>query len=314
MQERSIKQLKNGRPRGLLKSIVRNYELYLFLLPAILIIFCFNYIPMYGVQIAFKKYSPRFGIWNSPWVGFDQFSKFFASYQSKNVITNTVILSLYSIAVSFPVPIIMALMLNQIKAKRFKRVLQTATYMPHFISTVVIVGMLSIFLSPTTGLYGNLMRMLGATPGTPMGNPGLFRHIYVWSDAWQHTGWDSIIYLAALASVDPSLYEAAKVDGANKIHIVRYIDLPSLVPTMMILLLLRMGSVMSVGFEKVYLMQNPLNTPVSEIISTYVYKVGIESAQYSYSAAVGLFQTLVNFTLLVSANALSLRISKNSLW
>lgn len=310
----------NGRKRpyggssGLFKSVIRNYELYLFLLPAVFIIFCFNYIPMYGVQIAFRNYSPRFGIWDSPWAGFTQFSKFFASYQSKNIIGNTVALSLYSIAVGFPIPVFMALMLNQMRALKFKKILQTTTYMPHFISTVVIVGMLNLFLSPSSGLYGNLMRLFGAAPGTPMGTPGLFRHIYVWSDAWQHTGWDSIIYLAALAAVDPSLYEAATVDGASKLHKVRYIDIPSLVPTMMILLLLRMGSVMSVGFEKVYLMQNPLNTPVSEIISTYVYKVGIESTQYSYSAAVGLFQTVVNFVLLISANTISRRVSENSLW
>jgi putative aldouronate transport system permease protein len=297
-----------------IKAILKNYELYLFLLPAVFLIFCFAYIPMYGVQIAFKYYKPAEGIWGSAWVGFDQFIQFFNSYQSKNIIWNTVALSLYSVAAGFPIPILLALMLNQMHALKFKKTLQTVTYMPHFISTVVVVGMLSLFLSPTNGIYGNLSRLMGIEPINLMGTPGLFRHIYVWSDIWQHTGWDSIIYLAALSAVDPTLYEAATVDGASKWHKIIHIDLPSLIPTMMILLLLRVGNIMSVGFEKVYLMQNPQTTPVSEIISTYVYKVGIESTQYSYSAAVGLFQTFVNFFLLVLANTVSRRVSENSLW
>jgi len=295
-------------------KILRNYELYLFLLPAVIVIFVFRYIPMYGVQMAFQNFVPAKGIGGSAGVGFLQFEKFFNSYQFNSLIKNTLLLSAYDIIAGFPVAIILALSLNQMRAKRFKRTLQTVTYMPHFISTVVMVGIIQLFLSPSSGLYAHLMKALNIAPTNLMGNAHAFRHIYVWSGIWQHAGWDSIIYIAALSAVDPSLYEAATVDGANKWHKLVYIDVPSLIPTMVILLILRLGNVMSVGFEKVYLMQNPLNTPTSEILSTYVYKLGIENSQYSYSAAVDLFNTVVNFTLLIIVNFVSKKVGETSLW
>jgi putative aldouronate transport system permease protein len=205
-------------------------------------------------------------------------------------------------------------MLNQMRAKRFKQVLQTVTYMPHFISVVVVVSMLTIFLSPSNGLYGNIMRALGLEAENIMGDAGMFRSIYVWSDVWQHTGWDSIIYLAALSGVDPNLYEAATVDGASRFKKMIHIDIPSLAPTCIVLLILRIGGVMNVGFDKAFLMQNPLNTSSSEIISTYVYKVGLVSGQFSMSAAVGLFNNAINFILLVVVNKISRRVSDSSLW
>ena len=245
------------------RGIQRNWGLYVLLLPAVLLVFCFNYLPMYGVQIAFKDFSPSQGIEGSPWVGFANFQTFFNSFQSKNLIWNTVTLSLYNLIAGFPFPIILALMVNQIRVKRFKQVLQVVTYLPHFISTVVMVGIMLILLSPSNGIYGNLAHLLGIqNPPNIMGEAGAFQHVYVWSDVWQHAGWDSIIYIAALAAVDPSLYEAATVDGASKLQRLRYIDLPFLIPTAVILLIMRTGNVMNLGFEKVYLMQNPLNTTV----------------------------------------------------
>lgn len=299
---------------GLARRIVRNWQLYIFLIPAVVLLFCFSYLPMYGVQIAFRDFTPKGGIWDSPWAGFKYFDMFFNSYQFKNLFQNTIMLSLYSLIVSFPFPILLALMVNQIQRKRFKQTLQVVTYLPHFISTVVMVGMLLIILSPSSGLFGNLCRLVGIEPPNLMGDPGAFQSIYVWSDVWQHTGWDSIIYISALAAVDPSLYEAAVVDGATKSQKIRYIDLPFLLPTATILLIMRAGNIMNIGFEKVYLMQNPMNTAVSEIIATYVYKTGLLNNQYSLSAAVGLFNNVINFVLLILVNKVSQKIGGNSLW
>ena len=292
----------------------QNYDLYIFLLPAVLLTFCFTYIPMYGIVMAFQDFTPSQGVFGSPWVGLEHFRRFFSSYQAKNLIINTLALSIYGMVATFPLPIVLALMLNQMKALKFKKTLQTITYMPHFISIVVVVSMLNIFLSPSTGLYGNICRLIGVEPMNLMGTADAFRSIYVWSDVWQHTGWDSVIYLAALAAVDPTLYEAATVDGASRLKKMIHIDFPSILPTCTILLILRVGGLMGVGFDKAFLMQNALNTTKSEIISTYTYKVGIVSAQYSFSAAVGLFNTIINFILLVSVNAISRKLSDNSLW
>lgn len=270
---------------------------------------------MYGIQIAFKDFAPKTGIEGSPWVGWEHFQTFFNSFQVKSLFTNTISLSLYSLIAGFPFPIILALAMNQIRVKRFKQTLQVATYLPHFISTVVMVGMLLVWLSPSSGLYGNLAKLFGINdPPNILGMVGAFQSIYVWSDVWQHAGWDSIIYIAALAAVDPSLYEAATVDGAGKWQKIKYIDIPFLLPTAVILLIMRAGSIMNVGFEKVYLMQNPLNTMVSEIISTYVYKIGIISNQYSLSAAVGLFNNVINFVLLLLVNQVSKKMGDTSLF
>jgi putative aldouronate transport system permease protein len=293
--------------------IGKNWGLYLLLLPAVTLLLCFTYKPMYGVIIAFKDFKPALGIMESPWVGLKYFEKFFQSYQFWITIKNTVLISLYSFAM-FPIPIIFAILVNQLRANRYKRVFQTITYMPHFISTIVIAGLMMILLSPGNGLMGNLFRLFGAEAPNVMGSASLFSSIYVWSDVWQHTGWDSIIYLAALSAVSPSLYEAATVDGATRWQKIWYIDIPMLIPTIVTLLILRVGGLLGVGFEKAYLLQNNLNISGSEVISTYVYKIGLLSSQYSFSAAINLFNTLINFALLILVNQIAKKYSENSLW
>jgi putative aldouronate transport system permease protein len=271
---------------------------------------------MYGVLIAFTDYRNSLGIMKSPWADplLKNFVRFFKSFQFSLTIRNTLGISFYSLLAMVPLPIIMALLLNQMRRRTFKRVFQTISYLPHFISTVVIVGMLLIMLSPGSGLIGSIYRLFGAQAPNLMGSAAAFSSVYVWSDVWQHTGWDSIIYLAALSAVDPALYEAATVDGASRWQRMWHIDLAMLLPTACILLIMRAGNIMNIGFEKVYLMQNNLNMSASEVISTYVYKIGIISQQYSYSAAINLFNTLVNLVLLVSVNFFSKKFSETSLW
>lgn len=301
---------------NLWRRIARNWGLYLLLLPALTLLICFTYKPMYGVLIAFKEYKPIKGIlgsaWADPW--YKYFKKFFDSFQFKTTIRNTLVITLYSMLVMFPLPIILALGINQLKNRTYRKIFQTVTYMPHFISTVVMVGLLTLLLSPGSGLLGAVCGMLGIKAPNFLGQPYAFKHLYVWSDVWQHVGWDSIIYIAALSSVDPSLYEAATVDGATNLQKIKYVDIPMLVPTAVIMLIMRFGSLMSLGFEKVYLMQNDLNLTASEVISTYVYKIGIINVQYSYSAAINLFSTVINFILLILVNQISKKVSDNSLW
>lgn len=301
---------------NLWRRIARNWGLYLLLLPALTLLICFTYKPMYGVLIAFKEYKPIKGIlgsaWADPW--YKYFKKFFDSFQFKTTIRNTLVITLYSMLVMFPLPIILALGINQLKNRTYRKIFQTVTYMPHFISTVVMVGLLTLLLSPGSGLLGAICGMLGIEAPNFLGQPSAFKHLYVWSDVWQHVGWDSIIYIAALSSVDPSLYEAATVDGATNLQKIKYVDIPMLVPTAVIMLIMRFGSLMSLGFEKVYLMQNDLNLTASEVISTYVYKIGIINVQYSYSAAINLFSTVINFILLILVNQISKKVSDNSLW
>lgn len=307
--------MKSGHP-GPVRTwaqIKRNWGLYLLLMPAAVLTLLFAYKPMYGVLIAFKDYSPALGIEGSPWAGFKYFEKFFNSYQFTTTIRNTLIISLYSL-LTFPIPIVLALMVNQMRPNRFRRFFQTVSYMPHFISTVVMVGLMMILLSPSTGLLGQLYSLFGAKAPDLIGSSRLFSSVYVWSDVWQHAGWDSIIFIAALSTVDPSLYEAATVDGASRWHKIRYIDIPMLMPTAITLLILRVGGLLGVGFEKVYLMQNDLNILSSEILSTYVYKIGLLSAQYSFSSAINLFNTVINFILLIMVNQISKKYSENSLW
>lgn len=297
-------------------AIKRNGGLYVLLLPSVILLILFAYWPMYGVMIAFKDYANATGILGSPWADpfYKYFLKFFNSYQFSSTIRNTLVVSFYSLLAGFPIPILLALGLNQMRAERFKRFFQTISYLPHFISTVVMVGLIIIWLSPSSGLIGSFYRIFGAEAPNLMGSAAAFSSIYVWSDVWQHMGWNSIIYLAALASVDPSLYEAATVDGASRWHKIRFIDLPMLMPTAVILLIMSAGGIMNVGFEKVYLMQNNLNLVNSEVISTYVYKIGIINNQYSYSAAINLFNTVINLILLVAVNQVSRRLTENSLW
>ena len=310
------KSVRTGAKGNLWRRIARNWGLYLLLLPALTLLICFTYKPMYGVLIAFKEYKPGKGIlgsaWADPW--YKYFKKFFDSFQFKTTIRNTLVITLYSMLVMFPLPIVLALGVNQLKNRTYRKIFQTITYMPHFISTVVMVGLLTLLLSPGSGLIGAICGMLGIEAPNFLGQPSTFKHLYVWSDVWQHVGWDSIIYIAALSSVDPSLYEAATVDGATNLQKIKYVDIPMLVPTAVIMLIMRFGSLMSLGFEKVYLMQNDLNLTASEVISTYVYKIGIINVQYSYSAAINLFSTVINFILLVLVNQISKKVSDNSLW
>ncbi|NOU93983.1 ABC transporter permease subunit [Paenibacillus sp. LMG 31456] len=299
---------------GRLKSIRRNWDLYVLILPVIAYFFIFHYLPMYGVQIAFKEFMAVKGIGGSPWVGLKHFERFFNSYYSWRLIRNTLGLSLYQLVVSFPIPIILALLINEVRNNKFKRLVQTVTYSPHFLSTVVMVGLILVFLSPKNGMINLVIIALGGDPVYFMAETAWFKSIYVFSEVWQNAGWASIIYLAALAGIDPQLYEAAVVDGASKMKRIIHITIPCLMPTAIILLILNFGHVMSVGFEKVFLMQNNLNLESSEVISTYVYKNGLVGAQYSFSAAIGLFNSVINFTLLIVVNSISKRISQTSLW
>lgn len=291
-----------------------NLTLYLFLLPAVVLLVVFNYVPLYGISMAFQNFSPAKGIEGSDWVGLKYFLRFIDSYQFSNLFLNTLGLSLYLMLVSFPVPIALALIFNQLKKPGYRGLVQTVSYAPHFISLVVVVSMLSLFLSPTNGLVNHLIRALGGTEVNFLGEAGWFQTLFVLSDIWQHAGWDSIIYFAVLSSIPPDHYDAAEVDGANTFQKILWIELPALVPTIVILLVLRAGSIINVGFEKVYLMQNSLNLSSSEVINTYVYKIGLMSLQYSYSAAIGLFTNVINFALLFAVNLVARRQGGNSLW
>lgn len=293
----------------------RNWVLYIFLIPAIIYIAVFSYAPMYGLQIAFRNYRIADGISGSAWVGMKWFIKFLKSPRFVSVLKNTLTVSIYYLVVSFPLPIVLALILNNIKNMKYKKFAQTITYMPHFISAVVLVGMMSIFFSPNTGVVNTILSWLGVKENIYfMGKPEYFKHMYVWSGVWQEIGWGSIIYMAALAGVDPSLHEAATIDGANKLQRIWHVDLPSIVPTMAILLIMSFGNIMSVGYEKVYLMQNDLNLSASEVISTYVYKTGLLNRQYSYSSAIGMFNNVINFMLVISMNKIVKKISGSGLW
>jgi len=303
---------------GLKKKYGRYWQLYFFLLLPIVYIVIFAYIPMAGVQIAFRRFTYLGGIWGSPWVGFTNFIKFFNSYIFTRVIGNTLRISFYDIIAGFPFPIIFALCLNTIERRKFKKFLQTITYMPHFISVVVIVGILMQFFHPLNGIYGIAVAGLtGKQAANLFGMPNAFPHLYVWSGIWQHFGWGSIIYVATLTSVPEELYEAAKVDGAGRLKMVLHIDIPALAPTITIMLILRLGAIMSIGFEKAWLMQNSLNLRTSELISTFVYKQGLAAGgptDFSYAAAIGFFNSLVNLFLIVIVNKIAKKLSDTSLW
>ena len=300
--------------RSLMVYLQRNYQLYIFLIPAIIYLFIFNYMPMYGVQIAFKDYNIALGINGSRWVGAKHFLRFFNSYQFKNLLSNTLTISFYSLFAGFPIPIIMSLLITHTRSTAFRNTVQTITYAPHFISSVVVVGMLYLFLSPRSGIVNILIQALGGQAQNFMGFPSMYKHLYVWSGIWQNTGWGSIIYVAALSAVNPELYEAARIDGASVAKQILHIDLPSILPTAIILLILNAGSIMSVGAEKAYLMQNAQTAGSQEIISTYVYKIGLIKSQFSYSSAIGLFNSIVNIALLVTVNTISKKLTETSLW
>lgn len=296
------------------RNIYRCRYLYLMMVPAFLYYVIFHYGPMYGAQIAFRNFNPFEGIWGSPWVGFRYFKQFLESAYFFRLIKNTLLINVYDLIVGFPAPIILALMINEVRSNKLKRTVQTIVYLPHFISTVVVVGMIIAFLSPSSGIVNKIITMLGGEPIHFMQEPGWFRTIYVWSGVWQGAGWGAIVYLAALSSIDPNLYEAAIIDGANRWQRLIHITIPSLIPTIIVLLILRMGNMLNVGFEKIMLMYNPVTYETADVISTYVYRRGIQGGEYSFSAAVGLFNSVVNFIILITFNSISKKVSETSLW
>ena len=306
---------KKGLPR-LLLDLKKCWQLYvLFILPLAYVII-FKYIPMYGAQIAFKDYKFTLGIGGSPWAGFKHFERFFKSHEFWNLMKNTLGISIYNLVAGFPFPIILAILLNYARSTKFKKTVQMVTYAPYFISTVVMVSMILQFLSPRVGIINIMRELLGLEAINFMAVPEYFKSIYVWSGIWQGTGYGAIIYLAALAGIDPTLHEAAIVDGANKLQRIRHIDLPGIMPTAVILLILNTGQILNTGFEKILLMQNPMNMRTSEVIDTFVYQVGVASqtVNYSYPTAVGLFKSVVNLFLIAVVNKIAERLGGSTLW
>ncbi len=311
MERAGAKRPGAGRVMANLK---RHWQIYLFLVPALLYVAIFHYAPMYGVQIAFKDFNPYKGMAASEWVGLKYFIQFFESYYFENLIVNTVRISLMAIVFSFPFPILFALMLNELKSLRFKRFVQTVTYAPHFISTVVMCGMLTLFLAPNSGLLNQFIAMAGGQKQAFLESASLFPWIYVLSGIWQNLGWNSILYVSTLSGVDPTLYEAARIDGATRLQKMVHVDFPALVPIIIILTIMNFGQIMSVGFEKALLLQNNLNIETSELISTYVYKRGLQEAQFSFATAVGLFNSVINLAMLILVNGISRKVSSTSLF
>ena len=316
MARNPIAPIAAGRGR-LGKRITDRWQLYLLLILPLTWLVLFCYVPMSGLVLAFKKYNAGLGIWGSPWVGLQNFEKFFTSYKSGMVIRNTLTISLYSLLVSFPIPIIFALMLNVLPGKKYKKTIQTVTYIPYFFSTVIMVGLLFQLLDYRIGLYGALYTLFtGGTAPNILAIGTNFKHVYVWSGVWQATGYNAIIYIAALTATDMSLHEAAMIDGASRFQRVLHIDIPSILPTTSIMLVLAVGNIMNVGYEKVLLMQNSLNMNYSEIISTYTYKVGLASGipNFSQATAIGMFNSVVNFTLLMITNFASKKLNGSGIF
>lgn len=301
--------------RKILSGLKKDWQLWAMILPALAYIIIFCYVPMYGIQLAFRKYDFSKGLTGGDWVGFKYFIQYFESPMFWTTLRNTFVISFFTLVCGFPAPILLALVVNSLRQKKLRKVVQTAVYMPYFISTVVMVAILQILLSPSTGVVSNLLKSLHIIPQSInlLGTPSAFVPVYVLSGIWQSAGWNSIIFIAALASVDGQLYDAAKVDGANRWQQVIHVELPAIVPTIVILLIMNMGRVLSVGFEKVFLMQNDLNLSVSEVISTYVFNIGVQSGQFSFGSAVGLFNTVINFAFLMIANMVSKKAADISL-
>jgi putative aldouronate transport system permease protein len=309
-----VEKTKYGKTLKLMRN---HWQMYALLLIPLIWLFVFKYYPMLGAQIAFKRFRASQGIWGSQWVGFANFIKFFKSYQFGRVLSNTLMLSLYQLAAGFPLPVVFALLLNTLTAQTYKKFIQTITYLPYFISIVVMVGILFQIFNPISGIYGRLVfSMTGRAAADLFGKAQIFPHLYVWSGVWQNMGWNSIIYLAALSSVSPELHEAGKIDGMSRFMRIIYIDLPAIIPTITVLLILNFGRIMSLGFEKVYLMQNSLNLGRSEVISTYVYKVGLAvgGGDFSYATAIGLFNSVINMALIVTVNNICKKLGGSTLW
>lgn len=305
--------------KSLRARVIENWQMYVFLLIPLAWLFIFKYYPMYGVQIAFRNYTIKDGITGSKWMGLYQFFKFFNSYELPRTLGNTLFLSVVGTLVSFPIPIFFALLLNSVRSKRWKSAVENITYMPHFISTVVLVGMMKRIFDINTGMIHNVLSMIGINYHTDLfAGASHFRWLYICSGVWQGTGWGSIIYMAALSSVEPELHEAATIDGASRWARIRYVDFPSILPTIVTMLILAAGGVMGIGFDKAYLMQNDTNLAASEVIATYVYKVGFGTtggaANFSYSSAIGMFNSIVNLIMVMSVNKISRAISGSSIW
>jgi ABC-type polysaccharide transport system permease subunit len=296
------------------RSFRRHWQLYLLIIIPLAYFVIFKYIPISNAVIAFKNYSPIKGPWGSDWVGFKNFELFFQNPVFWTLVKNTFLLAAYTVLASFPIPIILAVALNEIRQGFFKKTVQLVTYAPYFISTVVVVSMTILVLSPRIGFVDDAIGLFGIPSIDFLGDPNYFRHIYVWSDVWQTTGYSAVIYLAALAGIDPALHESAKIDGASRIRRIMHVDLPGIMPTAVIILVLGVGNIMSIGFEKAFLLQNPLNLAQSEIIATYVYKTGLLNADFSMATAVGLFNSVINLFLLLGVNFAAKRITGNGLW
>ncbi len=295
------------------KDFWRNKSLYLMVLPVIIYFICFHYMPMYGAIIAFKDFKPQLGIMGSPWVGFENFQKFFTNPSFASILWNTLRISLTSLVFGFPAPIILALLINEIRSQKFAKVVQNATYLPHFISLVVICGLIRNF-TMDTGIINTILEFFGFERKSLLNYPEYFTSIYVVSDIWQQMGWDSIVYLAALTSVDPQLYESADLDGANGWKKALHITLPGIMPTIATMLILRVGSLLNVGFEKIILLYNNATLNVADVISTYVYRKGLIDLDWSYSAATGLFNSVINFIFLITMNKISTKVNDVGLW
>lgn len=308
-----MKRLSYERKKAIKKNL-SNWQLYLMIVPAFLFIILFEYLPMYGVQIAFRDFNFKDGITGSPWVGFQNFERLFNSYWFPIILKNTLVLSGLRLLMGFPLPIIFALMVNEVGSRKVKKWIQTVSYAPHFISTVVMCGMIILLLTPETGLVNIFIQLFGGESISFMQSPQMFKWIHVLSGIWQGTGWSAIIYFAALSGVDKSLLEAAEIDGANRLQRIWNINLPVLTPTIMIQLILSMGSILSVGYQKILLLQNTMNLNASEVISTYVYKVGLQNYQYSFSTATNLFNSLVNCIMLITVNSIVKKLTKTSLF
>lgn len=300
--------------RMIVKDWIRNKYVYLMLLPVVAYYLVFHYGPMYGVLIAFQDYNLAKGIWGSPWIGLENFQRFFSSYNFARTIINTLAMNGLDLLFGFPAPILLALLLNEIRFNPFKVLAQSITYMPHFISTVVVVGIMVDFLARDGVINSFLSLTLGLSPQAYLQMPEWFRTLFIGSGIWQHIGWGSIIYLAAISGIDPELYDAAMVDGASRLQQMRHVTLPGITPTIVILLILRIGSMMAVGYEKILLMYNPVTYETADVISTYVYRQGVLQGDYAFSAAVGLFNSVIDFALLVFANWFSHRVGETSLW
>lgn len=308
--------IPGGHRRSTALQIKRRWGLYLLLAIPVIYVFIFNYVPMYGVTIAFKKYKIKQGIMGSPWAGLYQFQRFISNPKFLQILTNTLAVSVYQLLAGFPLPIMLAIGLTHLVSDKYRKTIQMITYAPHFLSTVVMVGLINQLLNLHSGILNRFIELMGAQPINFLGKAEYFRHVYVWSGVWQEAGYGAIIYISALAGVDPQLHEAAAIDGASMWKRIWHIDIPGILPTITIMLILRMGSVMTIGFEKIYLMQNNTNISISEVIETYVYKQALTASKpdFSYSTAVGLFQNVISLILVMSTNFISTKVSNYGLW